>query len=55
MEFSEWVEVKEKTPQTVISRMSINMCQHPVYQVNVSRKEVLCAPGSNKYFGTPCL
>ena len=26
--------------------MSINMCQHPACQVNVSRKGVLCAPDS---------
>ena len=35
--------------------MSINMCQHPAYQVNVSRKEVLCAQDSSKFFGTPCI
>ena len=31
--------------------MSINMCQHPTYQVNVW---VLRAPDSSKFFGTPC-
>ena len=36
------------------SRMSINMCQHPAYQVNVPRKEVLCAPDFSKFSGTPC-
>ena len=30
------------------------MCQHLTHQVNVSRKGVLCAPDSSKYFETPC-
>ena len=34
------------------SRMSKSMCQHPAYQVNVSRKGVLCAPVSGKFFAT---
>ena len=29
--------------------------QHPAHQVNISRKEVLCAPDSSKFFGTPCI
>ena len=31
------------------------MCQHPTRQVNVSRKGVLCAPDSRKFFETPCI
>ena len=31
------------------------MCQHPAYQVNVSRKAVLCAPDSSKFLGHPVL
>ena len=33
----------------------INMCQHPTYQVNVSKKEALCVPDSSKFFETPCI
>ena len=29
------------------------MC--PIYQVNVSRKRVLCAPESGNFFETPCV
>ena len=31
------------------------MCQHPTHQVNVSRKGVLCAVDSSKFFETPCI
>ena len=29
------------------------MCQHPAYQVNVSRKGVLCVLDSSKFLGHP--
>ena len=35
--------------------MSINMCQHHAFQVNVSRKGVLCAPDSSNFLGTTCV
>ena len=31
------------------------MCQHPIHQVNVSRKGVLCAPDYSNFFETPCI
>ena len=31
------------------------MCQHPAYQVKVSRKGVLCEPDSSNFFETPCI
>ena len=30
------------------------MCQHPAYQVNVSRKVFFCVLDSSNFFGTPC-
>ena len=33
----------------------INTCEHPVHQVNVFSKGVLCTPDSSKFFETPCV